>query len=177
MPKIKAFCAVTANWKTNEALVDAGHPVYRQESATFIQANDVLAAAKGQPESKEAVYIYELRTAGKSHSGVWALTAFEEFGSGRIRGHERVHNLDVEKIAGTRLKAGFDSSPVLMTYPADAHINELIELAKLCSAQKRSMPGRRHTCFGQSATNRSSRSWSMHLIGLVRHISQTGIIA
>jgi uncharacterized protein (DUF1015 family) len=136
MPKIKAFCAVTANWKTNEALVDAGHPVYRQESATFIQANDVLAAAKGQPESKEAVYIYELRTAGKSHSGVWALTAFEEFGSGRIRGHERVHNLDVEKIAGTRLKAGFDSSPVLMTYPADAHINELIELAKLCSAQK-----------------------------------------
>ncbi|WCT14084.1 DUF1015 family protein [Mucilaginibacter jinjuensis] len=135
MPTIKAFCAYTAFWDADEELIEAGQSLYSRNLSIDRQGKH-FQSQQLEAIGKAAFYIYELRAQGESYTGVWALTSFADINNGRIKGCEQKC---VDDCGGRTVHRGEDNpdaSPVLIAYPADPQIEELIARAKLTTTPK-----------------------------------------
>ena len=85
-----------------------------------------------------AIYIYGYEPKlGRPSLGVWALTSAEDFKIGKIVPHENTLGAVVEQIFDYRQQVGLEGSAVLLAYPGDYALSELINLV-LSSSDARS---------------------------------------
>jgi len=74
-----------------------------------------------------AIYIYRTRQDGLIQTGVWTLTHISDYLEGRIKKHESTVERREKMLADYLQQTGLDANPVLITYPPDAVVDELIE--------------------------------------------------
>jgi len=77
-------------------------------------------------EPNPSIYIYESSRKKYSQTGVWALTDLLDYGSGNIRIHELTFGESVRRMKNYRQHTGLEGSPVLLTYPAQNDIEDII---------------------------------------------------
>lgn len=77
-------------------------------------------------DKKAGIYVYEVTHPGYRQSGIWALTDLHE----PIKTHELTFDDSVRRIKNYREHTGLEGSPVLLTYPPDRVIDDLIAASK-----------------------------------------------
>jgi uncharacterized protein (DUF1015 family) len=90
-------------------------------------------------EDEPGIYIYEIVHRDYRQTGIWALTSVKDYASGKIKIHEQTLADSERRICNYRKYTGFEGSPVLLTYPPDSAINQII--AETCAVQKKSTVG------------------------------------
>ena len=83
---------------------------------------------KGQVWNEEipGIYVYEVVQKTYRQTGIWALTALEDYGKGAIRIHELTFADSIRRLTNYRRNTGLEGSPVLLAYPPDVTINRII---------------------------------------------------
>lgn len=92
--------------------------------------HDLVDSQRLWKESTPGIYVYEIRHEGRTHTGVWALTALEDYKNGTIRIHEHTLDDSVRRLKNYREQTSLECSPVLLTYRAKPEINAIIETIK-----------------------------------------------
>jgi len=90
-------------------------------------------------DERAGIYIYEIIHRDYRQTGVWALTAVQDFLDGRIKLHEQTLADSERRISNYRKYTGLEGSPILLTYPPNATINRII--AETCKTQRKSTVG------------------------------------
>ncbi len=89
-------------------------------------------------QEEPAVYLYGYEPKiGKPSIGVWTLTSAEDFSSGKILPHEQTLAETKQQMYGYRKEVGLEGSAILLAYPGDYALSELINLV-LSSSEGRS---------------------------------------
>ncbi|MES2454196.1 MAG: DUF1015 domain-containing protein [Bacteroidota bacterium] len=103
-----------------------------------VMANEIMQNVKTlqqeglyHAQTAPALYLYERETDGRSQFGVWTITSLEEFSKGNIITHEDTLSDREKRLSTYRQQVGLEASPVLMTYPRDMKVNQLIEQASI----------------------------------------------
>jgi uncharacterized protein (DUF1015 family) len=76
-------------------------------------------------DSAASIYIYQVRQDGHTQTGIWTLTAIEDYLDGHIRKHENTVERREKLLADYMQQTGLDANPVLLTYPPDEIIDEI----------------------------------------------------
>jgi uncharacterized protein (DUF1015 family) len=87
------------------------------------------------------IYVYEVVHQHYRQTGIWALTALEDYTNGTIRIHELTFADSVRRLKNYRGKTGLEGSPVLLTYEPQDAINAIISAAQF--SQPRASLGNR----------------------------------
>ena len=87
------------------------------------------------------IYVYEVAHQHYRQTGIWALTALDDYTNGTIRIHELTFADSVRRLKNYREKTGLEGSPVLLTYAPQDAINAIISAAQL--SQPRASLGNR----------------------------------
>lgn len=77
-----------------------------------------------------SIYVYEVSHGEVTQTGVWCLTDLEDYRTGQIKIHELTFGDSVRRLHNYREATGLEGSPVLLTYPPDETINQMIARAK-----------------------------------------------
>jgi len=88
--------------------------------------HDLLTREKLWQEERAGIYVYEIVHKTYRQTGIWALTALEDYTGGAIKTHELTFADSVRRLKNYREHAGLEGSPVLLTYPPDVTINRII---------------------------------------------------
>lgn len=76
---------------------------------------------------KPAIYIYRVNHLGLSQTGIWTVTAIDDYLNNTIKKHE-LTRADREKgLIDYLQQTGIDANPVLITYPPDETLQNIIE--------------------------------------------------
>ena len=85
-------------------------------------------------EEKPVFYIYEIQTKLHNFTGIIAATALEDYRNNVIKKHEDTLQYRVELFKDYLHQTGFNTEPVLITYPENAELSEwILEKKKLDS--------------------------------------------
>lgn len=108
-------------------------PERQQQAYADIRNSLEALLSSGQlwQEDQPGLYIYEVSHNGSKQTGVWALTALEDYRSGAIKVHEQTLSESVRRLRNYREQTGLEGSPVLLTYRPDELLHTLIANAKL----------------------------------------------
>jgi uncharacterized protein (DUF1015 family) len=99
--------------------------------ANIMQSLDILIEQENLwREPNPSIYIYESSRKNNRQTGVWALTDLHDYAAGNIRIHELTFGESVRRIKNYRRHTGLEGSPVLLTYPAQNDIEEIIRQIK-----------------------------------------------
>lgn len=82
-----------------------------------------------------SLYVYEKRSAGKSFSGIIAATSTEDYHNNVIKIHERTLKKRELLFENYLKNTGFNAEPVLLTYPDNNQIEEIITRYKSTRAE------------------------------------------
>ncbi|MDB5004419.1 MAG: hypothetical protein JWQ34_2644 [Mucilaginibacter sp.] len=91
---------------------------------------ELLKSGQLLKEETPAIYIYEMEHPAYRQTGIWALTALEDYRSGRIKRHELTLKDSVRRLKNYRAHTRLEGSPVLLTYVPDAEIDQMISTFK-----------------------------------------------
>jgi uncharacterized protein (DUF1015 family) len=72
------------------------------------------------------IYIYQVRHDGYTQTGIWTLTAIEDYLSGHIKKHETTVERRERLLADYLQQTGLDANPVLITYPSQEEIEVIL---------------------------------------------------
>lgn len=81
-------------------------------------------------EDKPVFYLYEIQTKSNSFTGIVAGTSIEDYQNNRIKKHEDTLQYRVELFKEYLHQTGFNTEPVLITYPDSTEINNFIAIHK-----------------------------------------------
>ena len=87
---------------------------------------NLLDGEKLWHEEKEGIYVYEIAHKTYRQTGIWALTALDDYTGGAIKTHELTFADSVRRLKNYREHTGLEGSPVLLTYVPDVTINRII---------------------------------------------------
>ncbi|MBS1502506.1 MAG: DUF1015 family protein, partial [Bacteroidetes bacterium] len=87
---------------------------------------ELLAGERLWQEDSPGMYIYEVIQNGHKQTGIWVLTDLADYSCGRIKVHEQTLADSVRRLQNYRQHTGLEGSPVLLTYPPDQLISQLI---------------------------------------------------
>lgn len=79
-------------------------------------------------DNEPAIYVYEHTEGDKSSRGVWAITEIDEKVLSKINEHEQTIADHAEKIKLYKDCVGIEGEPIILTYPPQKQINELLDL-------------------------------------------------
>jgi uncharacterized protein (DUF1015 family) len=82
-------------------------------------------------EEKAVFYLYEIESKNRIFTGIIAGTSIEDYQNNIIKKHEDTLQYRVELFKDYLHQTGFNTEPVLITYPDDFDLNEWIKLKKL----------------------------------------------
>ncbi|WP_186292761.1 DUF1015 family protein [Mucilaginibacter corticis] len=83
-------------------------------------------------DEQAGIYIYEIVQPGYRQTGIWTLTAVQDYVEGRIKLHEQTLADSERRICNYRRHTGLEGSPIVLTYPSDETINRII--GEACNA-------------------------------------------
>ncbi|MEM7339482.1 MAG: DUF1015 family protein [Actinomycetota bacterium] len=89
----------------------------------------LLAAGAYDQQQESALYLYRLQYDAHSQIGVAGLVPVDAFSDARIRHHEAIRPERAELLARHLLATGATSSPIALSYRADAVVDELVAAA------------------------------------------------
>jgi len=76
---------------------------------------------------KPAIYIYRVKNNGLTQVGIWTLTNINDYLAGNIKKHEHTVESRERLLTEYLEQTGLDANPVLITYPPNVVIDELID--------------------------------------------------
>lgn len=79
------------------------------------------------PDSKPAVYVHRIKTDNNTFTGIIVATTIEDYKDGLIKKHEDTLQYRVELFKDYLKYAGFNTEPVLMSYPDNKEIDNWLE--------------------------------------------------
>ena len=88
--------------------------------------NETILISEEQP----VFYLYEIQTKNQTFTGIIAGTSVEEYQKNTIKKHEDTLQYRVELFKDYLHQTGFNTEPVLITYPDSVEINTFIALRK-----------------------------------------------
>ncbi len=115
------------------------HPAYVQAQKTTLDKRFKGVAHKYQDFKSDAVfvsepkpvfYLYEIQTKTHTFIGIIAGTSIEDYQKNVIKKHEDTLQYRVELFKDYLHQTGFNTEPVLITYPDNSDINNWIETKK-----------------------------------------------
>jgi uncharacterized protein (DUF1015 family) len=110
-------------------------------SPSYADCRDFLTSmldSESYAQEEEAIYIYGYETAsGQSRIGVWALSSLEDHVAGKIVPHEDTLTSVEEQIYRYRREVGLEGSAVVLCYPASAAIDQLIDISRGDTLERR----------------------------------------
>lgn len=77
-------------------------------------------------DEKPAIYIYRVNHFGFSQTGIWAVTAIDDYLNNTIKKHELTRAERERGLIDYLQQTGIDANPVLIAYETDSHLEELI---------------------------------------------------
>lgn len=86
----------------------------------------LLRREKLWQEETPGIYVYEIVHKTYRQTGIWALTALDDYIAGNIKTHELTFADSVRRLKNYREHTGLEGSPVLLTYTPDVTINRII---------------------------------------------------
>lgn len=119
------------------------HPAYANAQKTTLEKRFRTVASQYQdfkdekiliPEEKAAFYLYEIKTKIHQFTGIIAGTSVEDYQNNVIKKHEDTLQYRVELFEKYMKETGFNTEPVLITYPDSIEINTFISLRKKSDA-------------------------------------------
>ena len=75
---------------------------------------------------KPVIYVYQIKHADVVQTGIWTVTAIDDYISGTIKKHELTRAEREQKIVDHLEQTGVDANPVLLAYFADPSIQAII---------------------------------------------------
>lgn len=116
---------------TIEPLIDNPYLRGSREEIIFKKAkehfDEFLEEGVLVPDEKEAIYVYKTLNKGHWQTGIWCVTAIDDYLDNTLRKHEHTR-ADREKDLIEYLdNTGIDANPVLVTYSGSPVINNIIE--------------------------------------------------
>lgn len=77
-------------------------------------------------DNKQSVYVYQVSRDGNTQTGIWTVTAVDDYLNNVIKKHELTRPERETVLIDYLQQTGIDANPVLITYPGVPEINELI---------------------------------------------------
>ncbi len=84
-------------------------------------------------EKKPSVYVYRVSKEGNTQTGIWTVTAVDDYLSNKIKKHELTRPEREAVLIDYLQQTGIDANPVLIAYPPVPKINHIIE--KVCQTE------------------------------------------
>ena len=119
------------------------NPAYANQQKIGLEKRFKLVAQKYLDFRKEEIlvreetpvfYLYEIQTKNKSFTGIIAATSIDDYQNNIIKKHEDTLQYRVELFKNYLHQTGFNTEPVLMTYPDDENLNTWIKQKKTTSS-------------------------------------------
>jgi uncharacterized protein (DUF1015 family) len=77
-------------------------------------------------EEPPGIYVYEVVCQRYRQTGIWALTALDDYRESRIKIHELTFEDSIRRMKNYRENTGLEGSPILLTYPRSIAVNRII---------------------------------------------------
>ena len=77
-------------------------------------------------DEKPCLYVYQVETRDWIHQGLWAVTSVDDYLSGKLKKHEFTLPQREEKLIEYLNFSGIDANPVLLIYPHQARIKQIL---------------------------------------------------
>jgi len=87
---------------------------------------NLLESDKLWHEQALGIYVYEVEHKNYRQTGIWALTALEDYTKGNIKIHELTFADSVRRLTNYRRSTGLEGSPILLAYHPDITVNRII---------------------------------------------------
>jgi uncharacterized protein (DUF1015 family) len=78
-------------------------------------------------DDKSSLYIYQIKHLGLTQTGIWTVTAIDDYLNNTVKKHELTRVERERGLIEYLQQTGIDANPVLITYPPKAEINQIIE--------------------------------------------------
>ncbi len=78
-------------------------------------------------DEQPAIYIYRQIKNGHSHTGIWTVSAIDDYINNRIKKHELTRKEREKGLIAYLQQTGLDANPVLITYPSHAGLEGMIK--------------------------------------------------
>jgi len=86
-------------------------------------------------DEEPCVYIYKMRENNETHLGIFAATDTPDYKNNVIKRHEDTMEAREELFKEYLKVVGFNAEPVLLTYPDNEHISEILQKAMLTAPE------------------------------------------
>lgn len=87
---------------------------------------NLLDSDKLWQEQVPGIYVYEVEHKNYRQTGIWALTALDDYTKGNIKIHELTFADSVRRLTNYRRNTGLEGSPILLAYHPDITVNRII---------------------------------------------------
>lgn len=77
-------------------------------------------------DSLPAIYVYQIKHLGLIQTGIWTCTAIDDYLNSTIKKHEHTQLNREQVLIAYLSQTGIDANPVLITYPPQQKINQII---------------------------------------------------
>jgi uncharacterized protein (DUF1015 family) len=88
--------------------------------------DDFLDKGILEKDDIEAIYVYRVSHYGFSQTGFWTLTAIDDYLNNTVKKHELTRADREQNLVDYLQHTGMDANPVLITYPADDFLTEVL---------------------------------------------------
>lgn len=114
-----------------EPLLENGYLRASQEEIIHHKArenfDDFLQKGVLIRDKKPAIYIYRVKYNGRSQTGIWTCSSIDDYLNNTIKKHELTRAESEQALIRYLENTCVDSNPVLITYPPDKRINQIIQ--------------------------------------------------
>ncbi|WP_395625441.1 DUF1015 domain-containing protein [Daejeonella sp.] len=77
-------------------------------------------------DSKPSIYIYQVRRAGLTQTGIWTVTSIDDYLNNVVKKHELTNSAREQSLIDYIQQTGIDANPVLITYKPVSAIDKII---------------------------------------------------
>jgi len=88
--------------------------------------DDFLDKGILEKDDKDAIYVYRVSHYGFTQTGFWTLTAIDDYLNNTVKKHELTRADREQNLVDYLQHTGMDANPVLITYPADDFLTEVL---------------------------------------------------
>ena len=78
-------------------------------------------------DSKPSIYIYQVRRAGLTQTGIWTVTSIDDYLNNVVKKHELTNSAREQSLIDYIQQTGIDANPVLITYIPVKAIDKIIQ--------------------------------------------------
>ncbi|MFM6975949.1 MAG: DUF1015 domain-containing protein [Sphingobacteriaceae bacterium] len=78
-------------------------------------------------DQQPAIYVYQVKHLGLTQAGFWTVTAIDDYLNNTIRKHELTRAEREKSLIDYVQQTGIDANPVLITYPTDETLSQIIK--------------------------------------------------